>query len=525
MKVMTLRPLILATLLLVAGCSSANERANEQAQRAAQLFELNDVNGSRMAALEAVKERDDSSEIWMLLARIEMARNDYAEAYRAFSRALELDRTNAVALGAVAEIGYQVGQLDEADSAADQLLLLLPESDSALLIKGLVALDQDRKDDAKTYAERLLAANPSSGTGLSLLARILSNSGNTAEAKAKLNAALATDRPDPTVLWTLVAILQNDGDVAGTDTALTRLRGLAGKQSEFTFKHAFLLYKSGQLDRANEAIFQMLEFAEKAPDNERRIEQMWLDFGPTVLTPNLIERVRTSQLQAAKLLLARHALVHGQMATADLLLRSVDRSKLKAWQVNLASGLEAQVASATDREANAKVLAEALLERDPRNSDALLVLGKIAMKSGEIDSATASFQNVIADNPMNRAGRIALAGLYASTNQKVLARKTWEQAIQDMPDDPELALAYVAYLRSVGDSDRQRRLALDHVAQNPGSPRALFVLQSVCASGSPSWCPPALANARARSGRFLLEDSEPTPMGSRGLFSSIKPKA
>lgn len=521
---MKLRPLILATLLILAGCSSASERANELGQRAVQLLELNDVNGSRMAALEAVQERDDSSDLWMLLARIEMARNDYIEAYRAFSRALELDRSNAVALGAVAEIGYQVGQLDEADSAADQLLLLLPDSDSALLIKGLVALDQDRKDDAKRYAERLLAANPASGTGLSLLARVLSTSGNTGEAKSKLNAALSTGKPDPTVLWTLVAILQNESDMAGTDAALTRLRSLAQKQYELAFKHVFLLYKSGQMERANDAIYELLEVAERAPDNERRIEQMWLDFGPIVLAPSLVERVRASPLQAAKLLLARHALVYGQTETTDLLLQSVDRSKLKAWQVNLVSGLETQTAYATNREADAKARAEALLERDPRNSDALLVLGKLAMKNGNIESASASFQAVIADNPMNRAGRIALAGLYASTDRKVLARKTWEQAIQDMPDDPELALAYVTYLRSAGDIDRQRRLALDHVAQNPGSPRALHVLQSVCATGSPPWCPSALASARARSSRYLLQDFEPTLAGNRGLFSSIKPK-
>jgi cellulose synthase operon protein C len=522
---MMLRPLTLAALFCLAACSSANERANEQAQRAAALLELNDINGSRMAALKAVSERDDSSEIWMLLARIEMARNDLIEAYRAFSRALELDRSNPVALGAVAEIGYQVGALDEADEAADQLLLVLPDSDSALLIKGLVALDRDKKDDALKYAERLLAANPESAMGLALRARVLSTSGKTAEAKQILQAAIGTGKADPTLLWTMVAILQNERDQQGVDTALTRLRDSAPGQKDFAFKLAFLLYKSKQIDRADDVMFDLLETAEKQPENERRIDQMWLDFGPEILTPHLIERVRASQLQGAKLLLARHALAFGKSQQVLVLLDALDRSRLKLWQSNLADGLNARAALLVGKVADAQARADSLLKKDPRNSDALLVLGDIALQKGEFQEATASFQNVVSDNPMSRAGRIALAQVYARTNQKVLARQTWEQAIQDLPDDPELAIAFSTYLRSVGEFDRQRRLIQDHVAQNPGSPRALFILKSTCADTVQTWCEGAISQAAALSARYLLEDSEPTLAGNRGLFSSIKPKA
>jgi tetratricopeptide (TPR) repeat protein len=522
---MMLRHLTLVMLLCLAACSSANERANAQAERAVALLELNDLTGSRMAALKAVSERDDSSEIWMLLARIEMARNDLIEAYRAFARALELDRSNPVALGAVAEIGYQVGALDDADEAADQLLLVLPESDSALLIKGLVALDRDQKDEAQKYAERLLAANPASATGLALRARVLSTSGNNAEAKQILQAAISAGKRDPTLLWTLVAILQNEGDRQGVDTALTHLRDSAPGQKEFAFKLAFLLYKSRQIARADDVMFDLLEFAEKAPETERRIEQMCLDFGPAVLTPTLVERVRTSQLQSAKLLLARHALTFERPQQVKGLLDALDRSKLKLWQANLAEGLKAQVALLNGQNGEAQERAENLLKKDARNSDALLVLGKIALQTGKVQEATASFQNVVSDNPMNRAGRIALAQLYTQTKQKVLARQTWEQAIQDLPDDPELAIAFAAYLRSVGEFDRQRRLIKDYVAQNPGSPRALYILENACADTSQPWCTSAISHATAVSNLYLMEDSEPTPAGNRGLFSSIKPRA
>jgi cellulose synthase operon protein C len=519
-----LKHAFLLLALALTACSSVSERANEQAQRAVALLELGDLNGSRTAALMAVSERDDNSEFWMLLAKIEMARNDFVEAYRAFSRALELDRTNPVALGAVAEIGYQVGELYEADTAADQLLLILPESDSALLIKGLVALDQDRTEDARVYADRLLVANPASATGLSLLARILTNEGQSGAAKQKLQSAMDAGRTEPALLWTLVAILQTEGDIAGTDKALTRLREGAPGQKDFGFKHAFLLYKSGQLDRASATLYELLEYSEKAPDNERRIEQMWLDFGPLVLTPALVDRVRISSLSGAKLLMARHALIYGLTGIAGSLIETVQTGKLKPWQTNQLLGLRAQIAFAKGQISAAMQQSEALLLKDARNSDALLVLAKIQMQEGKGREATASLQNLVSDNPMNRAGRTALAEVYTRTAQPILARQTWEQAVQDMPDDPELTLAYSAYLQRTGEADRQRRLVVDHVAQNPGSPRALFVMKQACAQTNAPWCARQISNASAIGMRYLLEDGEPSRAGNRGLFSSIKPK-
>ncbi|MBI3527597.1 MAG: tetratricopeptide repeat protein [Betaproteobacteria bacterium] len=140
--------------------------------------------------------------------------------------------------------------------------------------------------------------------------------------------------------------------------------------------------------------------------------------------------------------------------------------------------------------ARAKGLYEQVLQAEPRNIDALLGLGVIALNEGHIDDASRYYQRVLELDPRNsyaQAGLISIVGgadlqasefrlkqliardpsaflyfslgnLYAEQGQWPSAQQTYFQAYQMQQDNPDYAFNLAIGLEHLG----QNRLALDY---------------------------------------------------------------
>ncbi|MBC8007078.1 MAG: tetratricopeptide repeat protein [Prolixibacteraceae bacterium] len=140
--------------------------------------------------------------------------------------------------------------------------------------------------------------------------------------------------------------------------------------------------------------------------------------------------------------------------------------------------------------ARAKGLYEQVLQADPRNMDALLGLGAIALNEGRIDDAGRQYQRVLELDPRNsyaQAGLISIFGgadlqasesrlkqliardpsaflyfslgnLYAAQAQWPSAQQSYFQAYQMQSDNPDYAFNLAIGLEHLG----QTRLALDY---------------------------------------------------------------
>ena len=140
--------------------------------------------------------------------------------------------------------------------------------------------------------------------------------------------------------------------------------------------------------------------------------------------------------------------------------------------------------------AKAKELYEQVLQADPRNVDALLGLGAIALNDGRVEDASRYYQSVLELDPRNsyaQAGLISIIGaadvpasesrlkrliardpsaflyfslgnLYAEQAQWPNAQQAYYQAFQMQPDNPDYAFNLAIGLEHLG----QNRLALDY---------------------------------------------------------------
>jgi tetratricopeptide (TPR) repeat protein len=140
--------------------------------------------------------------------------------------------------------------------------------------------------------------------------------------------------------------------------------------------------------------------------------------------------------------------------------------------------------------ARAKGLYEQVLQAEPRNMDALIGLGAIALNEGHIDDASRYYQRVLELDPRNsyaQAGLISIVGggdlqasesrlkqliardpsaflyfslgnLYAEQGQWPSAQQAYFQAYQMQQDNPDYAFNLAIGLEHLG----QNRLALDY---------------------------------------------------------------
>ena len=93
----------LSASILIAGCSSSDSRARTALGEYQAAAAANDMWGARRALLELVQAKDDVADYWTELGKVQASMGSYGDAYYAFTRAYELDRTNPALLRALTE--------------------------------------------------------------------------------------------------------------------------------------------------------------------------------------------------------------------------------------------------------------------------------------------------------------------------------------------------------------------------------------------------------------------------------------
>lgn len=92
---LTLRVLAcLSAACLSASCNTSDARAQQALAQYQLAAAGNDLASARQALLELVSAKDDVSEYWIELGKIQASMGDHGGAFYSFTRAYELDRGN-----------------------------------------------------------------------------------------------------------------------------------------------------------------------------------------------------------------------------------------------------------------------------------------------------------------------------------------------------------------------------------------------------------------------------------------------
>lgn len=433
-------------------CSSAAEtavRADEEAQAA---LAVNDLVGARDALMRATRARDDVAEYWASLGQTQGALGQFADAYYAYSRAVELDRTDVRTLQALSELALLTGRIDEATRYADQLEMLAPGTLSPPTVKGYVALRQGRYNEALRQADVVLSRNPDDTNGMILKARALDGSGQSQRAIAMLEQLQETQQTDEGVLKSLLYVYQGQEDAAGVLRTRARLAALQPDNSAAALSYARGLYEANR-DAEARALTRKLARTDLPSDQLAEVLELWLCHEPSSIGVGEAQALaRDVTAPEQRLEVAKFLVAAGAPANARALIGSAEQLPVTSGNANW-NAVYAQALLADGKAEAAKERLDAVLAFDATNVLALRGRGDFYVSRGDLEAALSDIRQLTAEAPLSAEDRVRLAEVYVRKGQVQLAQKTYWDAFNDIKGNRILYTRLKAFLRQNGSSD------------------------------------------------------------------------
>jgi predicted Zn-dependent protease len=448
------RSVVLLSLMvpmLLGGCRSREERAARYAGQYEAAVAGNDPWSARVFMQQAVQYKDDNPEYWVALGKVQLQLADYAGAYYSYSRANELDRSNADVLQTLADLAVMSGHLPESRDFARQVLLLQPSNLMPQATLGFVALRDHKYADAIKQADVVLAARANDSNAMILKARAMASTGDF-DAAARLLKTYLTETPkDEAALKTLASIYDKQGNVAGKEFVGARLLVLHPEDPDLQLAYARTLYALGQRERAWEMTTDLIRSG-KQDGRLTDILGLWLHYEPHARSIAQVRSLIPGADAGDRAGYAFFLILAGQPAEAQALLAPDAALPVTALNITrvvlLARALDGQ-----GKTAEALRLLDAAVTFDETNSFALRTRTDILLRTGKGPEAFIDAQRLVAENPQSPYDRIRLARSYAVQGKQPLAERSYRTAFQAIPASPLIHDRLRGYLIEIGKGD------------------------------------------------------------------------
>lgn len=467
---------LLAALTLNAACVSKDRRAEAAAAQADADFQQGRYTSARQAIRQAITARDDVSEYWLLLARIDVTLQDYSGAFDAYQNVLQFDRSNVEALRQLCQLALTVRQPDKIDKYADQLLLLNPQDPMPLIAKGGAALQRADATTALKFAERVLAVNPKDVGALVLRGQILAFQQDYKGASELIETSLDPAGDQTSRLTFLRDLYPRTGNLEGYARAVRKLAQLHPADSDMQVALADLLYQTGHPDEALTVLRRIMLRHSTDIGLASSVVELWLEQGGDALTVAQILSGKSLpiEMQAA---FAQFANETGRPQLAVAILGDAVVAGDPTPENSDAKSAFAFASGLNGNRRNGLAQLEKILAVDQRQPRALLARARLRAIAGNTVGALSDARQVVADDPRNITARIALSDILLQQKDMVLATSNLREAIRARPDAVRPVASLAALLARSGRGIEVRSLLQDLARAAPLNLRAQRLLK------------------------------------------------
>jgi predicted Zn-dependent protease len=440
----------LSAAIAIAGCSSSDSRARAALGEYQAAAAANDLPAARKALLELVRAKDDVADYWAELGKVQATMGSYNDAYYAFTRAYELNRSDPSLVRALTELALRSGDLTQAQAKAEELEILSPGDPWVKLVKGWAAYSELRFDQALAISDAILATSQFDPSATILKARSLVAMHREAEAIDLLTRQIQAQPSDVSSMTFLAKIYQRQDNWSKVAELSQRLTGLAPADQQNALLLVEAAFRSGNVELGRKASFSLLQPTADTTTVSAVLD-LWTKYWPS-----------SQRVADARRLAAAATRQEQRLAYAEFLTRSGDAAHaiaLVAPAAQLPVTAEtaepnAVLANALSRNGNvpaAKARFDAVLAFDPGNATALRGRSELELRTGNAANAVLDAQKLVTVLPSNAEDRLLLARAFAAAGNKSWMERTLWSAFQEIPADPNLLAALQSTKR--GDKD------------------------------------------------------------------------
>jgi len=419
------------SLFLAGGCGSPEEKKANYLTLAEEYYQEGNFPKARVALRNVLKIDPNDYQGWYLYAQVEEKEKNWRKAIRNYLRVVELQPDHQQALLRLGKFYLQVGSYDKVLEVTKTVLAHDSDNVSAESLRAAVLANKGEMAEALSQAEHLVANHPTDPDPSILLASLYISQKRLPEALNTLQTALQENPHHIPLLNHLVSTAKLLKNHSVAEAGLNKIIEIEPTVFDHRARLAGFYHQQGK-HQAAQTVFQQV------------ITQNGDDEQPRLALAELLVLQKDHNQAEAILLQAKDDLPHSmniRFALGHLYERQGHDAKAAAIYHELVededdqpAGLRAQVRLATinlkngqEEQANSRL--QAVLEKNPRASEALLLKGRMALAHKDSSTAIQSFRTVLKDQPQHSPSHTLLGKAYLLSDQVPLARESLEKAV------------------------------------------------------------------------------------------------
>lgn len=440
--------LVAAAVVAVGGCGGAQVRYAVHLQRARQFLAQHNLDKASVEARNALQVQPHAIEALDLNGRIEEARGNWRAAAASYQAALDVSRGDQDAQEGLGKIYVMAGSAQRALEVIEPGLRANPANAGLLAIRGTARHLQGDDAAALIDAERAVQLAPRSETAVALLAALYQQTGNVDRALALAEAAV--EQAPRSV--SLRGLLANVSLAAGRrDRAEEQLRRLVELRPDDLIPRITLaqfLASDGRLDAAQQALEQAVQRLPK--DNGAKVALA--DFIATQRSraagETALRKFIETEPDNYDLRLALGALLQRSGASAEAVAayREIINRDGVGPKGLIARNAIASIEAAAGHVSQAQALIDQVLDKNPRDADALILRAVLELSRNDPTSAIADLRAVLRDQPQSPGLQRTLARAYFAQGNAALAEESLRAAVEGAPTDAAAVVELTQFL-------------------------------------------------------------------------------
>ncbi len=468
---------VLIIAVFVVGCGSAEERKASYMSKAQEFFQEGNFPKARVALRNVVKIDPKDPEAYFLLGQVAEKEDNWPKAFGFYRQVVDIEPTHRPSLTRLARFFLAAQKKDNVSEIAEEMLKQDPNDTLGKTLNASILFMEGKKPQSLALAESLVTRNPTDPDTVILLSALFSAHERFEQATALLHQGIAAQPENIDVLNNLAVTYLRTGKVQKAEEIYRRFLTLEPKVFAHREKLARFYWK---LKEPEKALALMQEAVDLEPDNEDRWKNLVRYSKPDDREHVLQQAIETLPYsKTLRLLLGQWYEQNQEFQKA----RDVYEA-LAAEEETTDEGLKAEVQLAKlDLTESKKDLAnsrlEKVLEASPRQPDALVLKGKMALVDRQSQQAVQAFRTVLKDEPNQSAVQSLLGQSHLLSGEFDLAKESFEKAIElnSRQLDAYLALARLSTREgNLGKAEEHLQAILKEAPQHLESLGLLFKL-------------------------------------------------
>lgn len=474
--------ILLLAMIALTACGGPEEKKAKYFARAHEYMNAANYPKARVALRNVLKIDPKEGEAYYLFAQVEEKEKNWRNAVQLYQEAVRLVPDHSAALITLGKYYLEARLTDQVIEVADSVLKHEPRHPQANALK--IAAQAVTKEAVPTVipkAEALASEFPTEPDVAILLATLYDQQERHRDAERTLTRALAAHPRDLDLLNNLHAVLMRAKEWTGAETVIRRMIEAEPQSMDHRIRLVRFYLSRNMYEKAESVLREAIV-------SDPGSEQRHLALSDFFLSRKDVSAAERALLDATTTLPYSSQI---QFGLAALYRKSGQDDKARERYVALVQefkqkpvGLEAKVKLAemdlvAGRQIDAERQVQEVLADNPRSSDGLILLGRMALARRNGKDAVQAFRTVLHDQPELATVQYLLGQAYQLTGETNLAKESFERAVALYPDQVE-AKRSLAVLDSKSGRYQQARARLDDLLkQRPDDVAALDMLMTL----------------------------------------------